>query len=53
MKNLKRTANGKNSVILLMHDSSAKKITADTLPQVIEYLKEQGYEFKTFNEIIK
>ena len=53
MKNLKRTTNGKNSVILLMHDSSAKKITADTLPQVIEYLKEQGYEFKTFNEIIK
>ena len=53
MKNLKRTTNGKNSVILLMHDSSAKKITADTLPQVIEYLKEQGYEFKTFNEILK
>ena len=32
-------------IVVLMHDSATKQITADTLPQVIEYLYEQGYEF--------
>ena len=35
-----------------MHDAAAKKITADMLPQVIEYLKQQGYEFKTFSDLL-
>ena len=53
MYNLQKTAGGKKSVVLLMHDSAAKKITVDTLPQVIEYFKNQGYEFKTFNDVLK
>ena len=53
MENLQKTAGGKRSVVLLMHDSAAKKITAETLPQVIEFFKNQGYEFKTFNDILK
>jgi peptidoglycan/xylan/chitin deacetylase (PgdA/CDA1 family) len=36
-----------------MHDAPAKSVTADALPQIISYLKEQGYEFKNFYEIIK
>lgn len=36
-----------------MHDAQAKSVTADALPQIISYLKEQGYEFKNFYEIIK
>ena len=36
-----------------MHDAQAKKVTADTLPEIISYLKEQGYEFKSFYDIIK
>ena len=32
-------------IVVLMHDASAKQITADTLPQVIEYLYSQGYVF--------
>ena len=53
MENLQKTAGGKRSVVLLMHDSAAKKITAETLPQVIEFFKNQGYEFKTFNDTLK
>ena len=36
-----------------MHDSPAKSVTADTLPQIIETLKNQGYKFENFYEIIK
>lgn len=53
IQRLQETAEGKNSVVVLMHDAQAKSVTADTLPQIISYLKEQGYEFKNFYEIIK
>lgn len=32
-------------IVVLMHDSGAKEITADVLPQVIEYLYESGFQF--------
>lgn len=53
LEKLKSTTEGKSSVVILMHDAQAKKITADILPQIIAYLREQGYEFKNFYEIIK
>lgn len=53
LEQLKNTTQGKNSVVILMHDTQAKQVTADILPQVIAYLREQGYEFKNFYEIIK
>lgn len=51
MNSLKRSTNGKEDVVILMHDAIAKKITAQTLPQVLEYLLEQGYEFDTLNNV--
>ena len=53
MERIKVTSEGKNSVVVLMHDASAKKVTADLLPEIINYYKEQGYEFKSFYDIIK
>ena len=53
MSNLQQTTNEKNSVVILMHDSQAKRITVDCLPKVIEYLRQQGYEFENFYSIIK
>lgn len=50
---LQETVGSKNSVVILMHDAQAKKVTAEALPQIIAYLKGQGYEFKNFYEIIK
>jgi len=38
---------GKKQVVILMHDAPVKTTTADALPRIIEYLKEQGYAFKT------
>lgn len=52
MKNLKSTCKGKDSVVILMHDSPNKSLTAQTLPQVIKYLREQGYGFKNMYDII-
>jgi len=43
----KRTANdsGRDSLVLLMHDAGAKQSTADALPAIIEYFKNEGYRF--------
>lgn len=53
LQRLRETTEGKNSLIILMHDAQAKKTTADALPNIIAYLKEQGYKFESFYNIIK
>lgn len=53
IKRLQETTSGRNSVVLLMHDAQAKTVTAEALPQIISYLREQGYEFKNFYDIMK
>ena len=53
MDNLQKTTEGKNNLVVLMHDAQAKHITVETLPKVIEYLQQQRYTFKNFYEIIK
>ena len=35
------------TIILLMHCTCVHKNTCEALPQIIEYYKSQGYEFKT------
>ena len=47
LNNLKRYTEGKEHVIILMHDAPDKDTTVQALPQVIEYLKSQGYSFDT------
>lgn len=41
------TSIDKNPLVVLLHDTNAKQTTADALPSIIEYLINQGYEFKT------
>ncbi len=53
MQRIQETVGDKQSVVILMHDAQAKKVTVEALPSMIDYLKEQGYEFKNFYEIIK
>lgn len=52
-KNLINTSSGKQSVVILMHDSESKKATVDFLPKLIEFFLEQEYEFQNFYSIIK
>lgn len=52
MNSIQKTSYNKEDIVVLMHDAPAKKITAQTLPQIIAYLRGQGYEFRpiTFAE---
>ena len=40
---------GKDIVVLLMHDTYGKEETAKALPTIIKYFKDNGYEFKTLS----
>lgn len=48
---LEKTTKGKEDVVILMHDAVAKKVTAQTLPRVLEYLISQGYSFDTLDNV--
>lgn len=52
INNIKSTVGGKSSVVILMHDASDKILTYETLPDVISFLREQGYKFETIYDII-
>lgn len=45
LERLKATTVNKNNIVVLMHDNENKHVTAEVLPDVIEYLKSEGYEF--------
>ena len=53
MQRLQETVGEKNSVVILMHDAQAKKVTADSLTQIIQYLRDKGYKFENFYQVIK
>lgn len=53
IENTKQTVENKNSVVILMHDAGDKILTYEALPEIISYLREQGYTFKNFYSIIK
>ena len=53
IQRLNETTQNKNSIVVLMHDSPLKSVTADALPQIIANLRDKGYVFKNFYEIIK
>jgi peptidoglycan/xylan/chitin deacetylase (PgdA/CDA1 family) len=45
---VKKTVGNKTKTVILMHDTYGKEETAKALPGIIKYLKNQGYEFRTF-----
>lgn len=47
LERVKTTTKDHEKVVILMHDTYKKEATAEALPQVIQYLKSQGYEFRT------
>ncbi len=52
LNRLKETTKNKNSLVILMHDAGDKTKTYNILPQVIQYLRQEEYEFKTFYDIL-
>ncbi|MCI8481595.1 MAG: polysaccharide deacetylase [Clostridia bacterium] len=52
LENVKETVGQKKTVVILMHDAGDKILTYEVLPEVIAYLREQGYVFKNFYDIM-
>ena len=52
IENLHNTVGEKQSVVLLMHDSSSKILTYETLPEVIAFFRERGYSFKNLYDVL-
>lgn len=52
LQNVIATIGQKQNVVLLMHDAADKILTYETLPEVIQYLRENGYQFKTLYDIL-
>lgn len=52
MDNIIRTVGEKQSVVVLMHDASDKILTYDTLPEVIQFFRDNGYTFMNLYDIL-
>lgn len=52
LQNAIDTIGNKQSVVILMHDSSDKILTYEMLPDLIHYLKDQGYSFKNIYDLL-
>ena len=52
LQNAIDTVGDKDTVVILMHDASDKILTYETLQDLIDYLKEQGFVFKTIYDVI-
>lgn len=53
IKNLKTTIQNQDNVVVLMHDAADKKLTYQSLEEVIKYLKKQGYNFKNMYDLMQ
>lgn len=52
MENLVVTVADKQSVVVLMHDAYDKILTYETLPEVIQFFRDNGFTFKNLYDIL-
>lgn len=53
IENMIETVGEKTTVVILMHDAGDKILTYEVLPEIIAYLREKGYVFKNFYDIME
>ncbi len=53
LENLEGTVGEKSSVVLLMHDAADKQVTYETLPAIIAFFRERGYQFKNIYDVME
>lgn len=53
IQNLKKSSKGKNTLVILMHDTKDVSNSSEALKESIEYLKLEGYTFETFYNLIE
>lgn len=52
LENIKKYSEDKGTLVILMHDASTKILTYETLKDVIDYLRGEGYTFNNFYNIM-
>ena len=52
-RNVKNQSQNKKFAVILMHDAYYKHFTVESLPEIITYLKDQGFVFRTFEDLTK
>ena len=52
MQNIEKHTKDKGNIVVLMHDASTKILTYETLNEVINYLRNQGYTFDNFYKVM-
>lgn len=52
LQNVVATAGDKKSLVILMHDASDKILTYESLPDVINFLRQNGYTFMNLYDIL-
>lgn len=52
LQNVIDTAEGHDSVVVLMHDTYDKILTYETLPDIIKYFRENGYKFCNIYDLL-
>ncbi|GLI10800.1 polysaccharide deacetylase [Paenibacillus tyrfis] len=50
LESVQSNSRGKNQIIVLMHDDDHKTTTVEALPDAIDWLKKQGYQFETLSK---
>lgn len=53
LDNIKKYSKDKGTLVVLMHDASTKILTYETLKDVIDYLRSEGYVFENFYNIMQ
>ena len=53
LNNLKKTSKGKDTLVILMHDTKDVSNSSNVLKESIDYLKSEGYIFKNFYDILE
>ena len=53
LDNIKTYSKDKGTLVVLMHDASTKILTYETLKDVIDYLRSEGYVFENFYNIMQ
>lgn len=53
VQNLKKSSKGRNTLVILMHDTKDVSDSSEALKGSIDYLKSEGYTFENFYNIMK
>lgn len=53
LSNIKKYTKEKGTIVVLMHDAASKILTYETLKDIIDYLRSEGYTFDNFYGIMQ